>query len=162
MYLFSKDTENLLEFSRLSYCSIIKVLLSFFVLLLRATALLSYHSSFCLSSTFSFFWSFMNDWHFLCCPITVSNFYIISWHVFQVKDFFQKIWRARKLDEVLKSCCFVSNVDNLIIAAGKCQQVFLLFSHILLQRIFPCNRAKRKSPRKTPYQWGFPKAFFKI
>ncbi|MEY8634774.1 hypothetical protein AALG99_14840, partial [Anaerostipes hominis (ex Lee et al. 2021)] len=51
------DTENLLEFSRLSYCSIIKDLLSFFVVPL-ATAILEYHIYFSVSTTFFIFYKF--------------------------------------------------------------------------------------------------------
>ena len=50
-----------------------------------------------------------------------------------VNNFFQKLKAVKKQDEVVKRCCFVSNVDNLTIAVGKCQPLFFIFLHLFIE-----------------------------
>ncbi|MFR4900270.1 hypothetical protein, partial [Anaerostipes caccae] len=58
--------------------------------------------------------------------------------------------------------CFVSNVDNLIIAAGKCQQFFLLFSHIILRRNTQVKNPKEKALGKCPVIKAFQRLSLKF
>ncbi|EDR96850.1 hypothetical protein ANACAC_02555 [Anaerostipes caccae L1-92] len=75
---------------------------------------------------------------------------------------FSKNLKSQEADEVLKSCCFVSNVNNLIIAPGKCQLGFFTFFSHYFAKEHSSKKSKGKSPWKMPCYQGFPKASFKI